>query len=255
MKIIFFLSVLAITLVLPFSFAQEDNDIKYLQKISLEKIEEERYDEALTLLDKILETDPDNLFAYNNKGAILLKQEKYNESILILEKSLQINPNNTESWNNKGIAYSKSLDFPNALFSFYQALKIDSKNQIAYENTKKLSEVLPLVDYSEQGFGILQIWDINGTLIGSSKITSIGLLPEIGVEALKERSKIIQLDDEKEYLIFHDVQYQRINSYVGGIDISLFQDNEQIKIGEIKTHGFIARAGNVYTYDIVLFYD
>ena len=253
MKIIFLLSLAIITLVLPFSFAQED--IEYLQKISLEKIEQEKYDEALKLLDKILEADPDNSFAYNNKGAILLKQEKYTESILILEKSLQINPNNTESWNNKGIAYSKSLDFPNALFSFYQALKIDSKNQIAYENTKKLSEVLPLVDYSEQGFGILQIWDINGNLVGSSKITSIGLLPEIGVEALKERSKIVQLDDEKEYLIFHDVQYQLTNSYVGGIDISLFQDNEQIKIGEIKTHGFIARAGNVYTYDIVLFYD
>ena len=251
MKIIFVLCLLTTLSVFPFSFAQENEEINYLQQTSIEKIQEKKYNEALSFLDKIIELDPNNIFAYNNKGAILIEQEKYDESIFVLEKSLAINENNTEAWNNKGIAHSKKLDYSNALFSFFNSLKADSKNQVAYDNTKKLSEILPLLDYSEFGYGVLQVRDSNGILIGSSRIHTIGLLPEIGFEVFKDRSKTIEVNG-KNFFIFHDTKLATSNEYVGGFDIKLFKGSEEIVVGEIKTHGFIARAGNYYTYDIIL---
>jgi len=253
MKLIFFLSLFIIPLILPFSFAQESDEIKNLQILSLEKIEEEKFDDALKLLDKIIEIDPNNVFAYNNKGAILLEQEKYAESISVLEKSIQINENNTQAWNNKGIAHIKTVDFTKALTSFYNSLKHDSQNQVAFDNIKKLSESMSLVDYSSQGYGVLQIMDRNGNLIGSSKIVSIGLLPGIGIEVLKERSEIIQLNDKENYLTFRDVRYQPINEFVAGMDISIFKGSDQIMVGEFKTHGYVAHTDNIYIFDLILF--
>ncbi|MHA7733546.1 tetratricopeptide repeat protein [Nitrosopumilus sp. S6] len=251
MKIIFLLSLLIIISVLPLSFAQEKTDVNNLEDISLELIQEKKFDEALEYLEKIIELDQNNTFAYNNKGAILIEQENYDESIIVLNKSLEINGNNTEAWNNKGLAYSKKLDLENALSSFYKAIKIDSKNQIAFDNLQKLSKVVKLHDYNPFGYGLMQIWDSNMNLIGSSKIHSIGLLPQVGIEVVKERSKVVEIN-EKNYFVFHTEKPQAINTYVGGIDLFLFKDSEQIIVGQFKTHGFIASAGNYYTYDIIL---
>ena len=39
-----------------------------------------------------------------NKGIVLAKQGKYDEAILVLDKAIQINPQLAEAWHNKGVA-------------------------------------------------------------------------------------------------------------------------------------------------------
>ena len=254
-KIIYLTLFLFLPLFFPLSYQEDLDEIIIFQKSALEKINQEKYNDALIILEEIIKIDPDNFFAHNNKAIIFLEQEKYHESLEIFEKALIINPNNTESWNNKGIVHTKLIQYENALDSFYKSIKIDPYNQIAFDNIKILINQFPLYDYSEFGYAIIQVWDDDGHLIGSTKATSIAFSPVIGLEVIKESSTVESITiDEKIFNVikFHGEKKQFLNEYVGGIDLTLDKGVEKNKIGEISTHGFIAHSGDTYTYDLIV---
>jgi len=73
--------------------------------------ETERYDEALTFIDKVLETDPDNQQAaehkkiiLNEKGRLSLELEKPEEALVWFDKALEIDPNYELAIKNKELA-------------------------------------------------------------------------------------------------------------------------------------------------------
>jgi len=51
-----------------------------------------KYDEALQVFEKVLETEPENAQAWHNKGIILGILKKYNEAMQAFKKSIQIEP-------------------------------------------------------------------------------------------------------------------------------------------------------------------
>ncbi|HHE39317.1 MAG TPA: tetratricopeptide repeat protein [Candidatus Cloacimonetes bacterium] len=85
------------------------------------------YEDALIL-------DPDNFFAYNQIGVILLKDFKYDSAIEYFKTALEINPEFPNSHNNLGIAYMKKANYEKAIDCFYEALKYKPQNAIAYNN-------------------------------------------------------------------------------------------------------------------------
>jgi tetratricopeptide (TPR) repeat protein len=61
-----------------------------------------KYNEAISLFDKVLAVDPTNTLALSNKGTTLAYLQKYNEAISLFDKALSIEPNNTGILNSKG---------------------------------------------------------------------------------------------------------------------------------------------------------
>jgi tetratricopeptide (TPR) repeat protein len=51
-----------------------------------------KYDEALQIFDKVLETELENAQAWHNKGIILGILKKYNEAMQAFKKAIQIEP-------------------------------------------------------------------------------------------------------------------------------------------------------------------
>lgn len=50
---------------------------------------EKRYQEALSLYNAVLSSDPSNVYALNGKGGTLLSLKQFNDSITTFENTLQ----------------------------------------------------------------------------------------------------------------------------------------------------------------------
>lgn len=64
-----------------------------MEKIIRQYIKEERYDEALMLLNKKLEEQPDNDEVYYLRGLLYKQLGKWGESLSDLNKAIALNPN------------------------------------------------------------------------------------------------------------------------------------------------------------------
>src|ERR687887_2107823 len=62
-----------------------------------------KLDEALTCFENALKINPQNDFAWGDKGLILSKQEKTEEALASFSNAISINPNNATTWHNKGL--------------------------------------------------------------------------------------------------------------------------------------------------------
>jgi len=79
-------------------------------------------------------SDPDNFFAYDQIGVLLLKDFKYDAAIEYFTTALEINPGFPNSYNNMGIALMKKANYKKAIDNFFEALKYKPQNATAYNN-------------------------------------------------------------------------------------------------------------------------
>ena len=92
------------------------------------------FQEALDLLDKALEINPEHVDALYNKGWALVGLEKQEEAIVWFDRVLALNPNYIHALNMKGNALL-GLDKPEEAIVWYdKALEVDPKYSYAQKN-------------------------------------------------------------------------------------------------------------------------
>ena len=105
-------------------YAQTFDDTPLLQNTQ-KFLEDKQYDNAIIELNKILDADPDNVNALNEKGKIRLIQGKYVKALQNFEKTLQSEPKNIVALNGLGTSqfhlnqYEDSLDSFNSVLSCF----------------------------------------------------------------------------------------------------------------------------------------
>jgi tetratricopeptide (TPR) repeat protein len=62
------------------------------------------YEEAIKYYDKAIVIEPNNVYAWKNKGHSLSELGKNEEAIRCFTKALEIDPNNAPVWDNNGVA-------------------------------------------------------------------------------------------------------------------------------------------------------
>lgn len=94
----------------------------------------EKFVEARSLLNKVIQLNPNNDAAYSSFAHInsILGNEK--QSIDLYNKALTLNPNNIQALNNLGIIYNNHGDNLKAISYFEKFLKIIGENAVAYNN-------------------------------------------------------------------------------------------------------------------------
>ncbi|WP_346235813.1 tetratricopeptide repeat protein [Lysinibacillus telephonicus] len=99
-----------------------------------ELLEKEEYDEALVLLDSVLEKESENDTALANKGWILLETGRYEEAVKLYKKSLEIEPNDTSEYIFLGNAYYGLGKYEEAIDTYKEVPKIgvNKDNAIVY---------------------------------------------------------------------------------------------------------------------------
>lgn len=82
-----------------------------------------KLDEAIEYFDKAICINPENEFAWGDRGLILDKQGKTQESLASFSKALKINPKNPITWHNKGLSLIQSNRLKEAIECFDKAIE------------------------------------------------------------------------------------------------------------------------------------
>ena len=99
-----------------------------------ELIKSQKYSEARTSLQKLLEIDPKEEDAFEMLGMISFIQKDMATARECFEKLTQLNPSNTKAWVNLGAIYNRSGDHKKATEVLRRALQRDRKCAEAYYN-------------------------------------------------------------------------------------------------------------------------
>jgi tetratricopeptide (TPR) repeat protein len=124
--------VLAFLFIFPFTvFGQTpsihlENGVKYY--------EHEDYKNAIKEFSKLIELQPKNASAYNNRGMAKLDLEDYHGAIADFTKAIQINTKYAKAYCNRGSAKMELKDYKNAILDFDKAISLNPKYGKAYNN-------------------------------------------------------------------------------------------------------------------------
>ena len=94
---------------------------KILLNKGMDKIKREKPEEALEYFDKILEANPQNSDAWNNKGVALFYLGRVEEALKAYDKAMALNPQDLEALRNKGFVLRALGKLDDAL-AVYQPL-------------------------------------------------------------------------------------------------------------------------------------
>ena len=123
--------------------------------IKLDKLKD-----AILILEKVIESNPNNYSAWVNKSLALNRlgeriDDSINKALKIIDETLENNPNDDEAWFNRAAAYSLMKDVKNTLISLEKAFNIDRTyiNQVnedlEFEKIRNQKEFKDLLDKFE----------------------------------------------------------------------------------------------------------
>lgn len=110
-----------------FEINQDDMDIMALLANAL--YEEERYDDALVILEGLIGLNDKDARYYNAAGAIFIQKEKYDEAYDALNKCLELDSDNLEAYVNRGEVYLMNSRLEEAAADFDRAISMDPMEQ------------------------------------------------------------------------------------------------------------------------------
>ncbi len=182
----------------------EGKNIKEWEAISVALVNEDRFQEAIIYLDKILEKEPENLKALSNKAGLLIKLEKFEESLRISNKVLDLEPNRISTLTNKAIALKMLKEYEGSFLTFSKILTIQPDNEKVQKSRAKLLSATPTISTNDSNYqvhGLVIIRDVNGNLIGTTESTNARYLPSLFTEKwwenLDRKGLIINSEDKE----------------------------------------------------------
>jgi tetratricopeptide (TPR) repeat protein len=89
---------------------------------------QENAEELIKAYDKVLSLNPNDAYAWFNKGLTLGNLGSFQKAIECYDEAIRINPNNVDAWNNKGVAFANIGKFDEAQECFDKAKEINQKN-------------------------------------------------------------------------------------------------------------------------------
>ena len=93
-----------------------------------------KYDLAIADMDKAIELDTTNTFAYFNRAIMYYEQERYNEAMSDLNRVLRDEPGNALTLYNRGLINAQLGAYEDALDDMDRVLNINPENVLAYFN-------------------------------------------------------------------------------------------------------------------------
>jgi tetratricopeptide (TPR) repeat protein len=94
-----------------------------------------KYNEAISLFDKVLAIDPNDTYALGSKAAALAVMGKYNEAISLFDKVLAIDPNNTDALTRKVASLAALNRYDEAINTLDEALQPNDARLLGLKGT------------------------------------------------------------------------------------------------------------------------
>jgi eukaryotic-like serine/threonine-protein kinase len=108
--------------------------------------------EAIRYYDRVLELEPSNSDAWNNRGSCCKKLGRVQDALQCYENAIHVQPYSAAAWSNKGNALSALGKYTEAIVSLNRAIEVDAANESAWLNKALVEDRLGLVRESLSSF-------------------------------------------------------------------------------------------------------
>jgi tetratricopeptide (TPR) repeat protein len=109
---------------------------------AMDAVEEERYQEALDILNKLIAKKPTFAEAWNQRAAVYWKLGRHEESILDCERTLVLKPHHYGAWQGMGICRLHLGQVNEACRCLREALKVLPHDEATQDALRKCEELL-----------------------------------------------------------------------------------------------------------------
>ncbi len=114
--------------------AQRERYDDMMRQFLQSRLAEAAQENAMADFDRAIEIDPDNAWAYNDRGRAHAEIGEYAKAIADYDRAIAIDPNNAMAYHNRGYAYSEMGERDKAIADYDRAIAIDPNNARAYNN-------------------------------------------------------------------------------------------------------------------------
>jgi len=195
------------------TFAESDI-IEGLHDESAILVSQEKFNDALTIFDQILEIDPNNVKALNHKGTVLVKMENFQQSLEYFDKAIMLEPNNIKILKNKAIALSHLEQHADAITIYENILELEPKNQLIEQQRNDLLLPVELVKTETQSKYLIHITAV----VSSADGKVVSAYQNIASDFLPSKLFDNFLDEHfisEEIVIIDDKKYEKMTETQG----------------------------------------
>ena len=104
--------------------------------------EQDNFDQALTLLDRVIKKHPEFAEAWNRRASVYWQMGEYTRSMADCERTLRLNPNHYGAWQGLGICQLELGQVAEACRSLREALRIRPHDQSTGRSLRRCEELL-----------------------------------------------------------------------------------------------------------------
>ncbi|MEM4252916.1 MAG: tetratricopeptide repeat protein, partial [Candidatus Nitrosotenuis sp.] len=117
-------------------FLEIEADINNLFALASWAYYKNKYDIMLKTCDRVLEVDPRNATALNNKGLALASMEHYNEALTYYDRALEVDPKHVDALYNKGLALANLQHYNGDIIQIDKGLEVKPEKYATALNNK-----------------------------------------------------------------------------------------------------------------------
>lgn len=226
------------------SASTEIENMNELNSIIIKLLKEERFEESLFYLDKILEINPNHTSALLNKGSALIALDKSEEAIAYYDRLLTVDPNNINGLTSKAAALANIGKNINALEIYDKILSNDKNNESIQKAKAKLLSEIPTVssndlDNDDVRYDIhlrVTVRNTSGELVAVIEDSYGMYLPTNFTDYIFDElfeKETVELDGEK-FEVGKKLQiYQSNNDYIGNFGFKAEMSGYSINVFEV----------------------
>jgi tetratricopeptide (TPR) repeat protein len=108
--------------------------IIFLVKVLGDNNSEDNEQSSICKYTKLLEADPDDAGAYQNRGLAYYKKGEYDKAIADYTRVIELDPQLAVAYNNRGLAYYKDDAYAKGIADFNKAIELNPIYSEAYHN-------------------------------------------------------------------------------------------------------------------------
>jgi|TARA_B100001750_G_C15508248_1_gene601873 tetratricopeptide (TPR) repeat protein len=153
----------------------EGKNVKEWESISAVLVTENRFNEAIIYLDKILDQEPNNLKALSNKAVLLIELGNFSEGVNLSNKVLEIDPDRISTLTNKAIALKMLKEYEESYAVLTKILIIEPKNEEIKQARANLLSFTPTISTNNSEYSVhvlVIVRDENEKLIAVTESTN-----------------------------------------------------------------------------------
>ena len=222
----------------------EPENMNELFSLLVSLLQEERFEESLPYLDKILEINPNHTSALLNKGSALISLDRSNESIAYFDRLLAIEPNNIKALTSKAAALSNLGEYAKALELYNKALSIDKDNAEIERSKARLLSITPTVssndlENNDVRYDIhlrVTVRNASGELVAVIEDSHGRYLPGSFTDYVFDQlfeKEIVEINDQKFEVGKKTEVYQSDNDYIGNFWYEAQMSGHNISVFEV----------------------